>query len=155
MKLIKNITIALSITIFAMNCKNEAKPEIKIVDNEVNSEKVIDPNASYAKAEFTINGMTCAVGCAKSIERKISKMEGVKSAKVDFDKKLAIVEYDVAKVTPNSLIETVSKVGDTYKVSNMKTVSDSSTTHNECTKKGCEDKTQAEKAACCATNAKA
>ena len=29
---------------------------------------------------------------------------------------------DEAKVTPNALVETVSKVGDVYKVNNMKTV---------------------------------
>ena len=45
--------------------------------------------------------MTCAIGCAKSIEKKIAKMEGVKSATVDFDRKLAMVEYNEAKVNSN------------------------------------------------------
>jgi len=49
-------------------------------------------------------------------------MDGVKSAKVDFDKKLAMVEYNEAKVTPLNLEETVGKVSDAYKVSAMKTV---------------------------------
>jgi Cu+-exporting ATPase len=66
--------------------------------------------------------MTCAVGCAASIQKKIAKMEGVKSATVDFDRKLAMVEYDNAKVTPTSLEETVAKVADIYIVSDMKTV---------------------------------
>ena len=43
-------------------------------------------------------------------------------AKVDFDKRLAMVEYDEAKVTPTLLTETVTKVADVYKVSGMKTV---------------------------------
>jgi len=66
--------------------------------------------------------MTCEIGCAKTIEKKMSKMEGVKSAKVDFDRKLAMVEYNEAKVTPNLLEETVTKVADIYKVSDMKAV---------------------------------
>jgi len=47
--------------------------------------------------------MTCEMGCAKTIEKKMAKMEGVKTAKVDFDTRLAMVEYDEAKVSPKSL----------------------------------------------------
>ena len=121
MKTIKIIGLAF-IGLVVMNCKNEAKPEVKTVEIETEITKELDPNATYAKAEFTIDGMTCAIGCAATIEKKISKMEGVKSATVDFDKKLAMVEYDEAKVTPTSLEETVTGVADIYKVSNMKTV---------------------------------
>jgi Cu+-exporting ATPase len=66
--------------------------------------------------------MTCAVGCAATIQKKIANMEGVKFAKVDFNNKLAMVEYDVAKVTPAALTHTVTHVADIYKVSNMTTV---------------------------------
>jgi Cu+-exporting ATPase len=121
MKTIKILTITL-IALAFLNCKNEAKPKIETV--EIESAKALDPNATYAKAEFTIDGMTCQIGCAATIQKKISKMEGVKSATVDFDRKLAMVEYDNAKVTPTSLEETVTSVADVYKVSDMKTVDD-------------------------------
>ena len=111
------------VAVFAFSCKNEAKAEVKTVEHET-SEAVakLDPNATYAKAEFTIEGMTCAIGCAATIEKKIAKMEGVKSSKVDFDKKLAMVEYDEAKVSPESLTKTVTSVADLYSVKDMKTV---------------------------------
>lgn len=148
MNKIKNLILVSFIVITVMNCKkNEKNPEVKTVAIETEASNKLDPNATYAKAEFTIDGMTCAMGCAATIEKKISKMDGVKSAKVDFDKKLAMVEYDVAKVTPNNLIETVAKVGDTYKVSNMKTVDGVSNT-KMCDKACCANKTDAEKAAC-------
>jgi len=67
------------------------------------------------------------MGCAKTIEKKMAKMEGVKMAKVDFDKELAMVEFDEAKVNPNLLKETVSKVSDIYKVEEIKTVNEFST----------------------------
>ena len=125
MKTIKIISTIVLITLFASSCKHEVKPEIKTVEIESpvaeNSDK-LDPNATYAKAEFTIEGMTCAIGCAKTIEKKISIMDGVKSVIVDFDKKLAMVEYNEARVTTTSLEETVTNVADIYKVSNMKTV---------------------------------
>ena len=63
------------------------------------------------------------MGCAKTIEKKLAKMEGVKFAKVDFDKKSAIVKYDEAIVTSSSLENTVTNAGDTYTVNNMKILS--------------------------------
>ena len=123
MKTFQNIIVVILITLFAFSCKNETKPEIKTIEVETAVEATkLDPNATYAKAEFTIEGMTCQIGCAATIQKKISKMDGVKSATVSFDKKLAMVEYNEAKVTPTSLKETVTKVADIYKVSNMKTV---------------------------------
>lgn len=149
-----------------LSCKNEVKPEIKTVNvaSEAQTSKNLDSNAHYAKAEFTIDGMTCAMGCAKTIEKKIGKMEGVKSSVVDFDKKLAMVEYDEAKITPALLEETVAKVSDTYKVSDMHTVTTFST-EKQCSGKEegtscCKDKTDADKKeckeddkkSCCASN---
>ena len=103
MKTFKNICIVAILALAFASCKNENQPEVKTVDVNVTTKDVsetLDPNATYAKVEFGIEGMTCAMGCAKTIEKKMAKMEGVKSAKVDFDKRLAMVEYDEAKVSP-------------------------------------------------------
>jgi Cu+-exporting ATPase len=136
MKMIKNILMLTVVTVFAFSCKNEAKAEVKTVEHASDAVAQLDPNATYAKAEFTIEGMTCAMGCAATIEKKIAKMEGVKSSKVDFDKKLAMVEYDEAKVSPESLTKTVASVADMYSVKDMKTV-DAFSTGKE-TAKACE-----------------
>ena len=124
MKTIQSLIIFLAFTTVMMSCKNDKQAEIKTVNTEITSKDASDlnSNTTYAKVEFGIDGMTCALGCAKSIEKKVSKLEGVKSAKVDFDKHMAIVEYDVAKVSPKSIEETVTKVSDVYKVNNMKEV---------------------------------
>ncbi len=122
MKSIKFLLTLMLTAAFVFSCKNEAKPEIKTVETAAEASATLDPNATYAKAEFTIDGMTCEIGCAKTIEKKMSKMAGVKSAKVDFERKLAMVEYNEAKVTPESLEKTVVNVADIYKVSDMKTV---------------------------------
>lgn len=122
----KTLKLVLGVALFSVvlwSCKNEAEPKIETI--EVAKTKVvkeIDADAILAKAEFKIEGMTCAIGCAKTIEKKLSKMEGVKSATVDFDKKMAMVEYDQAKVTTSSLEETVTKASAQYIVSDMKTV---------------------------------
>ena len=72
---------------------------------------------------FHIEGMTCAVGCAKTIEAKLNETTGVQKAVVDFDKKEATVEFDAAVLTPEKLTKTVESTGDgeTYKVSEMQT----------------------------------
>jgi len=122
--MIKKLLLTVVVLVFSLACKNNAAPEIKTIETDsadLASYKV-DPNVIYTKAEFSIDGMTCEIGCAKSIEKKMAKLDGVKFAKVDFEKKLAMVEYDQAKVSPKTLEETVAKVGEVYKVKGMKTV---------------------------------
>ena len=158
MKTLKNIIAVAVVVLITLNCKNEAKPEVKTVEVATKTSNTIDPNATYTKAEFTIDGMTCAIGCAKTIEKKISKMEGVKSATVDFEKQIAMVEYDEAKVTPTSLEEAVKKTGETYKVVNMNTTS-TSKDHKACAadcKMACcaDKKADANKTMACAKDCK-
>jgi Cu+-exporting ATPase len=172
MNTLKNIIVVLLLAVSFTACKNETTPEVVTVEGqatEMTTDQVaeLDPNASYAKAEFTIEGMTCAMGCAKTIEKKMAKLEGVKSAKVDFDSRIAMVEYDEAKVTPTTLEEVVKKAGDTYSVTDMKTVDDfnaeKKACDKDCKKACCANKTEAEKTACakdckmacCADKAKA
>ncbi|EGV42213.1 heavy-metal-associated domain-containing protein [Bizionia argentinensis JUB59] len=155
MKSLKNImTLVVLILVFA-SCKNETTPEVVNVETTPTPEVTkaeLDPNATYAKAEFTIEGMTCAMGCAKTIEKKMARMDGVKSAKVDFDTRLAMVEYDEAKVNATSLEEAVKKSGEIYSVKDMKTVdsfdADMKTCDKDCKKACCADKTEAEKTEC-------
>ena len=155
MRTVKNLLAIAAFLMLATSCKNNQEPEVKTVEVEYAEEKAettVDPNASYAKVEFGIDGMTCAMGCAKTIEKKMAKMDGVKSAKVDFEKELAMVEYDEAKVSPASLEEAVAKAGDVYKVRDMKQVEEFSTEKKackeDCKMACCKDKTEAEKLAC-------
>lgn len=113
------------IILLVIACKNESQPEVRTIEVEsapVAVKKELDPNAIYAKSEFTIDGMMCEIGCARTIEKKLARMDGVRSAEVDFERKLAMVEYDESLVNHNSLEETVTKVADIYEVSEMKTV---------------------------------
>lgn len=150
MKTIKVLLGVAFLSIAVWSCKNEVTPETKTVEVEATDvKKQMDPNAVLAKAEFNIEGMTCAIGCAKTIEKKLAKMDGVKSAKVDFDNKLAMVEFDEAKVNTTNLEETVKGAGESYSVNGMKTVE--SFTSNGAKKECGKDC----KKACCAGKEKA
>ena len=147
MKNFKLTLVILLICVAVWSCKNETEPEIKIIKtSEPLIKTKIDNDKILAKAEFNIKGMTCAIGCAKTIEKKLAKMDGVKSAKVDFEKKLAQVEYDESIVNTVSLENTVTKASDSYSVNDMKTVDffSNETVKNgnalkkESCKKGCE-----------------
>ncbi len=146
MKTLKNISLFFVLTLTIASCKNENQPKHKTVDVAIINKDLsstLDPNATYAKVEFNIDGMTCAIGCAKTIEKKMATMEGVKTAKVDFNKRLAMVEYDEAKVTPQSLKETVTNIATIYKVKGMKKVDafgNIKTCKKDCNKTCCEKK---------------
>ena len=77
-------------------------------------------------ASFNITGMTCAIGCAKTIEKELSGTSGVQKATVDFDKKTATVQFDSTIQTPENLVKIVEATADgqTYKVSNLKSSKD-------------------------------
>ena len=78
--------------------------------------------ANLQTASFTIKGMSCAIGCAKTIQEELNGLDGVKTAAVDFDKQLATVSFDKTILTPEKLTKVVEATADgkTYKVSNMK-----------------------------------
>jgi len=112
--------IALSSLLF-FSCKKTEVSQTTTTEKtvKVNSKSVA---AKPEMATFTIEGMTCAVGCAKTIQDKLASMDGIQSATVDFDKKFATVEFDASKQTPDLLLKAVQETGDgkTYVVSNMK-----------------------------------
>ena len=112
--------IALSSLLF-FSCKKTEVSQTTTTEKsvKVNSKSVA---AKPEMATFTIEGMTCAVGCAKTIQEKLAAMDGIQSATVDFDKKFATVEFDASKQTTDLLLKEVQETGDgkTYVVSNMK-----------------------------------
>lgn len=115
MKNSKKIVFATIIAIFAFSCKKEVSTETK----EATPTKTEIKAENLETANFTIEGMTCAVGCAKTIETKLNETEGVQEAVVDFESKIATVSYDKTKLNVTSLTATIEKVagGDSYKVS--------------------------------------
>ncbi|WP_025783308.1 heavy metal translocating P-type ATPase [Sporosarcina sp. D27] len=62
------------------------------------------------KVAFDISGMTCAA-CATKIEKRISKMDGVSKASVNFALETIAVEYDSKKVETTEMITAVKKMG--------------------------------------------
>jgi copper chaperone CopZ len=70
-----------------------------------------------AEMNFEVEGMVCAMGCAKAIEEKIAGMPGVVSCKVDFESKAAIVSFDQSQLQEAAVKESIEAMHDgQYKV---------------------------------------
>ena len=100
---------------------------------------------------LAISGMTCEIGCAKTIQSKLSKKEGVLGAKVIFTDSIANIEFDANKTSKEDLIAFVSGIagGELYKASESSNKVDTTVKAHVCSdacKESCEMK--AEKTAC-------
>ena len=146
----KKILFALAVSCFILTgCKNaDKKVEVKKEVLAVNTQKV----------SLAISGMTCEIGCAKTIQSKLSKKEGVLNAKVVFIDSIANIEFDSNTTSKKELISFVNGIagGDLYTASETSTISKKAHTCSESCKKKCEmmdTKTECKKdckMACCA-----
>jgi Cu+-exporting ATPase len=65
---------------------------------------------AITKLELKVEGMTCD-GCVRSVERKLSKVDGVESAHVDLREEKATVEYDDSRAQADQFISAVEQIG--------------------------------------------
>jgi len=178
MNIVKHISIVALAAVLFTGCKDTSKdgnietgaPADSIATDSTMAKETA---ANLESTSFKIDGMTCAVGCAATIESKLARLEGVQDAKVDFDTKEATVSFDPAKQTPEKLVKTVETIADgAYKVSDVKSSGDKAfyyidqekekkaskkTTKKESDKKaGCSsaDAKAGKKAGCCSADSK-
>jgi len=108
----------LSVLVFT-SCKNKVENESLNDNNIVKNEKLAE--ADVRKIALNIEGMTCEIGCARTIQSKLSKTEGVKFAEINFEKKNGIVEFDANKVSEKEIVSVVEQIagGDLYTVTDV------------------------------------
>lgn len=104
------------------SCKKEEKTTEMAATTEAPAPKKEIAAADLQTASFEIEGMTCAMGCAATIEKKLAEADGVKEAKVDFETKTATVAFDKTVNNQETITKIVEGVADgkTYKVANYK-----------------------------------
>ena len=59
---------------------------------------------------FDVRGMTCG-GCTGSVQRTVSKLDGVNQAEVTLRTGIATVMVDPARVTPAQIEAAITKLG--------------------------------------------
>ncbi len=121
MKKITKLVALLCFIVLLASC--EKKAESKNIETKITEKKEFSASADLRKIALNIEGMTCEIGCARTIQSKLSKAEGVKFAEVNFEKKNGVVEYDANKISEKQIIAVVEQIagGDLYKVADIKT----------------------------------
>ena len=60
--------------------------------------------------KFDVNGMTCG-GCTGSVQRALSKMDGVSNVDVTLRPGAATVQVDPTRVTPQQIETAITRLG--------------------------------------------
>ena len=78
--------------------------------------------AKIQTVSFAVSGMTCEIGCAKTIQSKLSKKEGITDAIVVFSDSTATVSFDSSKTSSTNISSFISGIagGDAYTASELK-----------------------------------
>lgn len=113
---IKYLTVLITAILTITACKKTNPIEAKSIHKHVISD------ANLKTAVLHVDGMTCEIGCAKTIEQKLSKIEGVQSAKVNFEKKEAEIKFDTTVLNIKKISAEIESTGDgeTYEASEIK-----------------------------------
>ncbi len=111
----KTVNIFLSILILTiLSCSDSTNNEVVEQKTEISTENVM-------VADYAIDGMVCAMGCAKTIQDELADMNGIASCNVDFESGKAHVEYDKTQLSENDVIAVIEGLADgKYKVSEWK-----------------------------------
>lgn len=96
-------------------------------DEPVSESKMEAQAKDMRMVELEIKGMTCEIGCAKLIQSKLYKTDGVNFAQVSFADSTGVIRYDANKLDENDLKAVVEGAGggDLYRVKQMTRVNDS------------------------------
>ena len=84
---------------------------------------VIAENIQEVKID--IKGMTCEIGCARLIQSKLYKADGISYAKVSFEDSSGVVRFDQNRIDREKIKEIIEKTagGEIYSVVSMEDVS--------------------------------
>lgn len=103
----KKAMYILSIAFVLFSC-DDAKKDVSVEKSGIKKQEVA---ANYKSIEVEIEGMTCEIGCAKTIESKLSKTEGVTYSKVSFEDKVGKFTFDENKISKEDIAKKIAGIG--------------------------------------------
>jgi copper chaperone CopZ len=112
----QKVVFAILIAVFTLSaCNTETKKTSETTEAKI---------PKLQKVAINISGMTCEIGCAKTIQSKLSKKAGITSAKVIFKDSLGLVEYDANTISAKDINSFINGIagGDLYTVKSSKQV---------------------------------
>ena len=103
----KTLFSILAIAFILFSC-NDTKKEVANEKQEIEKQEIA---AHYKTIEVEIEGMTCEIGCAKTIESKLSKTKGVTYSKVNFEEKVGQFTFDENKISQEDIAKKIAGIG--------------------------------------------
>ena len=115
MKFQKIILVVLVAVFTISSCNTETKKTPK---------QEIAKTPKLEKIAIDISGMTCEIGCAKTIQSKLSKKAGITSARVIFKDSLGLVEFDANTISAEDINSFINGIagGGLYTVKSSKQI---------------------------------
>ena len=110
------LLLAISATLIISCSINDEKGKTKDLKSDVLQ------MAKMETVSLAISGMTCEIGCAKSIQSKLSKKEGVADAVVVFTDSIATITFDSNKTSAENLSSFITGIagGNLYTASEIR-----------------------------------
>lgn len=105
------------LVLFFISC--ESRKETKQEAKEAFETNAVAKNIQQVKVE--IKGMTCEIGCARLIQSKLYKTDGVTFAKISFEDSSGIVSFDQNRINEDGIKAVIENTagGDIYSVASI------------------------------------
>lgn len=119
MRFFKYLSLSLLLSLISIQCTSEKATQ---KSTQKTTAQVLEQKPMAL--QLHISGMTCEIGCARTIQSKLSKKEGVLDAKVIFTDSIAKINYNANAITSTEIISFINGIagGDMYTASELKTV---------------------------------
>nr|WP_262902510.1 heavy metal-associated domain-containing protein [Lutimonas saemankumensis] len=101
---------------------DSSKKQGQDIREEVKSEEIAE---NIQEVKVDIKGMTCEIGCARLIQSKLYKADGISYAKVSFEDSSGVVRFDQNKIDSKKIKDIIEGTagGEIYSVTGIQEIS--------------------------------
>ena len=120
MKVVIKIFPIVMLMLFFISC--ESRKETKQEAKETVETAAVAQNIRQVKVD--IKGMTCEIGCARLIQSKLYKADGITFAKISFEDSSGIVSFDQNRINEDEIKSVIENTagGDIYSVASFEEI---------------------------------
>ncbi len=106
--------------LFFASCDSKKSEEQGQV--ETTEQKLVAEDLHQVKVD--IKGMTCEIGCARLIQSKLYKADGVSFAKVSFEDSSGVVSFDQNRISQDEIKQIIERTagGEIYSVASIEEI---------------------------------
>lgn len=116
---IKFISLAI-LMLFFISC--DSKKSEKSSETESTEQKAMAEDLH--QVQVAIKGMTCEIGCARLIQSKLYKADGVSYANISFEDSSGVVSFDQNRISQEEIKQIIERTagGEIYSVASIEEV---------------------------------